>query len=217
MAMSPGCSEALRDWTTVVRKCFIARHDPQAVKDALQTLHNRSPLDGGTLVLLVLRSGAKIPDMVDPLIPAYLLQLLRTNILDSDQILTTLLSCLTLDDQKQQSLAPFVVQESVLSLLSNVYALEERPRRQLEVLRCFRSLSSWFKACNAFEANMQMNVDGLQAHSPGLLSVYEALGTLAVVMFSSTRVKKLLRNLTLPRCRSASFLLWNMSALTRHS
>ena len=189
--------DALNDWIDILGQCFIERHRAESVAGALLELQGRSPLDGQTISRLVLQSGAQNSSVIDPLIPCYFLGLLRSRIIDSNHILTALLSCSQFKNKhtsdnaaENQPPVSFAAQESVLSLLGNIYALEERPHSQIESLRCFRALSSWLKACNAFESIVQMDSGGMEVHSPGLLSVYEALGTLAAVMLNSSRVKK---------------------------
>jgi len=201
MAPSAELTTANEQWSAVIQTCFIRRYQPETVSDALVELFTHEKISGTTIVDIILRCGAQPRDGTDPLVAAYLNHFLQLRLLDTADVLDSLLesSRYALNTKAKNGLVAFpMVAEYVLNLLSNLFGTGERPKVYTETDRTFRSLESWMEACNSFETTLQITDHGMQTPDAGLVATFEALGVFAAVMLSNPVVKKHLTKILSP-------------------
>lgn len=192
--MDPSTSgnQPVQQWSCLFEKCFNNRIRAGQITSALGELWDAKPIPGTQLVTIIFKSGAVSETSIDPLIPDYLTQLLRTTSVDICDILIALLAHSKYALRKSPgSNAPLndAFFENVLSFLLRLVAASERPKTMREARRTLRALGECLTACHSHETLLQMQSDGLRAPEPRVVTIFETLGTLAIALLSQPIVK----------------------------
>lgn len=197
MAISDNDTPSIEQWTTVIKTCFQKRYKSDQVVDAFQQLWKTHSISGQKLAEIILVSGAQPLVSFDPMVPAYIGQLLQLKLIDTGDILGALFSQSiyatdkTIDSNDDgKYLASTSMIEIILTLVANLYISGERPTTANESVSVFRSLDVWLKGCNTYETVMQIQAEGLHSPDAGLVQVFEAVGTFIVIFLSIPAVKK---------------------------
>lgn len=185
-------------WTTLFRHCYQRRYRPDLLDGAFRELAQEERIEGVNLAKIILLSAVQIPDGVDPLLPQYLECMLNLALVDTCDVLVALL-LLSQYRLKPRNHVDFhndwinvsaVTQESVLALLAGSFADGTKVKSFQASRRSCRALVYWLKACNTYDTMSQIHTEGgLQAPEPGLVLVFQALGTFAVMLLSNASVK----------------------------
>lgn len=186
----------LQQWKSLITTCFRQRIRPSQLTDAFTELWGSTKVPGTNLVSLVLTSGARPSNGVDPLIPAYLDELMKITSVDICDVMIALLShsrygIKTSSDQVAfKSSHDLLLQESVFALLLRLLVNNERPITAQASRRALRALAEWMLACNYHDTMLQVHADGLQAPEPSAISALETIGTFAISLFTNEVTKK---------------------------
>ena len=188
--------DAAQKWATVITKCFRERILPERVKQAFKELWSTEPIEGVQLIARILMSGVQVT-MIDPLIPLYLEMVLEITSVDICSVLIALLAHskypIRNATEKITLLNDFAI-ENILGLLVRHVTTGERPKTAKEARRALEALAEWLAACNAHETVLQMQNEGIRTPEPGVVTLFEMLGTLAISLLSNQVVKEGLRN-----------------------
>jgi len=183
---------AVEQWTALITTAFKRRIRADQLTDALREQWSKTCIPGTVLVSLILTSGAPMSGGVDPLIPAYVNEVLAVTDVDVCDVLISLLSHSryairkTNDKDGPKPLEhDLLLLESIFSLLLRLLVSEERPRTPKESRRAVRALAEWVAACNYHETILQVHAEGLQAPEPSVISALETVGTFAVSLLTN--------------------------------
>lgn len=190
---------ASQQWTKLLETCFKRRIRPEHVRSALQELSSQQQLVGLKIANIILSSGSSSTNGIDPLLPAYLEQLLQQRLMDTADLLIVSLNRSQYVSRKTttEGVGPsiqnnFSLQETVLALVARLYAAGERPKTTHEPRRAVRALAEWLLACNYYATELQIQGNGLYTPEPALTAVFESLGLLAITVLSNDSVKHIL-------------------------
>lgn len=189
--------KATRQWRILFTTCFRRRIRADQVSDAFRELSKSEPIPGVRIASIIFTSGAHSSTGVDPLIAAYLEQVLHVTNVDICDVLMALLS------QSQYALKKSgnheatedlptdssMLQESVFTLLVRLFTGSEQPKTAKESRRITRALVEWVAACNCRETVLQVQSAGLRAPEARVIAAFEALGTLIYAVFSHGSVR----------------------------
>lgn len=183
---------ALKQWKSLVTTCFRRRIRADQLSEAFHEQWSRQQIPGASLVTLILESGSRSTSGIDPLIPAYLDEVLKVTSVDICDILVSLLArsrfaLKNATDQASQvsSHDELLIQESVFAMLLRLVVGGDRPKTVQESRRAVRALMEWFTAFNYHEAMLQVQSDGLRTLEPGVVSSFETLGAIATSLFTN--------------------------------
>lgn len=188
--------KATKQWTSLITTSLRRRIRADQLSDALQELSASAPIPGATLVSLILTSGARVSNGVDPLIPAYLDEVLKTTGVDVCDVLVALLAHSRYavqglaDHDESTSLHDLLLQESIFTLLSRLVLSGKRPRTAQESRRAVRALAEWITSCNYHETMLQVQAEGLRTPGPAIITALETLGTFTVALFTNGITRK---------------------------
>lgn len=184
---------ATRKWRMLFATCFKRRIRADRTTEALRQLWDSEPIPRVHIVSIILTSGADSAIGVDPLIAAYLEQVLRVTSVDICDVLMALLSQSQYALKKPNSLSTTenqptdnsVLQESVFALLIRLFTSAEPSKPAHVSRRITRALAEWLTACNYHETVLQVQSEGLRAPEASVLAAFETLGTLTITVFSN--------------------------------
>lgn len=202
MAGAPTATQdSLDQWTLLITAAFRQRIRADQLTEALQEQWSKASIPGTVLVSLILTSGAPISSGVDPLIPAYVDEILKVTTVDICDVLIALLSHSRYAIPKAgETVAPkslqhdLLLQESVFALLLRLLINGERPRAAQESRRAVRALAEWLTACNDHESMLQVQAEGLRAPEPSVISAWETLGTFAISLLTNDTTRNILKS-----------------------
>lgn len=178
-------------WSRLVDDSFRRRLRPEQLAASIKDLWSSTRVPGAIIVSLFLKSGARIINGLDPLIPVYLEVLLASTSIDICDVLIALLaqtryaSKESADHQESTSQYDLVLQENILALLSRQVLSGARPKVAQEARRAIRALAEWTAACNYRETMLQVQAEGLRQPEPATISALEALATFAATLLST--------------------------------
>lgn len=185
---------ASKQWTVLITTAFRRRIRPDQLTEALHEQWCKARIPGTTLVSHILDSGARLSSGVDPLIPAYLDEVIKVTSIDVSDVLIALLSHSRYSSGSQVVLKSpgydLLLLESVLALLLRLLISGERPRTAQESRRAVRALAEWLTACNYHETMLQVQAEGLRAPDSSVISALETLGTLAYTLFTNKTTRQ---------------------------
>lgn len=192
---------ATRQWTSLIAVCFRRRIRADQLTDAFTEQWSKAPVAGTTLASLIITSGARLSSGVDPLVPAYLNELLKVTSVDISDVMVALLS----HSRYAMKVSPsdrftfnspydLLLQESVFALLLRLFVNKERPKTAQESRRALRALAEWMIACNYHETMLQVQAEGLQTPDSSAITAMETVGAFAVSLLTNELTKKDLTN-----------------------
>lgn len=189
LAETPGGTS---QWSTLMTACFRQRIRADQLTEAFKEQWGKARIPGTVLVLLVLTSSARVASGVDPLIPAYVNEILKVTSVDICDVLIALLSHsqYAIKDPSahvgpKHTSPDSLLQETVFALLLRLLVNGERPRTVQESRRAVRAIAEWMTACNYHETMLQVQSEGLRTPETSVTSALETLGTFATSLLTT--------------------------------
>ncbi|KAL1304591.1 hypothetical protein AAFC00_003560 [Neodothiora populina] len=211
--------DAKKQWTSLITVAFRRRIRADQLTDAFAELWHKAHLPGAVIVSLILTSGARLSSGVDPLVPAYLDEVLKVTGVEICDVLIALLAQTRYAsnnsvDQNDPSAYDLLLIESVFALLLRLTVNGKQPRTAQESRRGARALAEWLTACNYHETLLQVQSEGLRAPDLSVVSALEIIATFAMSLFANQIARNDMSN---PRFRDINekmaFALNNFAAL----
>ena len=194
---APTVQTAIKQWTALITAAFRRRIRPDQLTEAFTEQWTKSRIPGVALVSIVLTSGAPISSGVDPLVPAYVDELLKVTSLDLCDVMVALLANSRYavknaggGGDSSPIVHDLLLLESIFALLSRSLVHSGRPRTAKESRRAVRALTEWITACCYNETMLQVQADNLRAPEPSVISAFETIGAFAVSLLTNEPVKR---------------------------
>ena len=200
-------SSTSKRWTIFLNRCLQERIPPEKFENLVKLLSSKAPLSGSKISTILLKSqtATKAGGGVDPLVPQYVEQLVKSKQIKGYEILSALLECSRHrkatsqnvsqpDDEGASGYCSPELEEMLFNGLSRIYASWTGHQSLGDARKIVRVLSDWMSTLVSAntEAMMHDESDPIYQITSEVLVVRESVGILLLSLAEDPKDTKFL-------------------------
>lgn len=184
-------SEAAKPWQTAIKNALLRGVTVERLEPALRKLKERYPLHSTEIAAVLLSFRASVGSADDPLLFGYIRLFLKTNCVNTADVLTALLRTSTYgpandgDPGAVQRLGLPSCEEKIFGLLTQIHLNSALPLSTWELYQLVDNITDWLRVISQYETRKQLEGAGLHHVDWFSCGIYEALGSLAISVFEN--------------------------------